>query len=179
MHRRSCSRRRSCARPTCCTTAARHAAWRAHTEHYEPFFYPLDALDRWNLLYGRRGFLQYQCVVPPAVAEDATRELLGLVAASRGASFLAVLKRFGDAASPGLLSFPRAGVTLALDMALRGADTLELCERLDAVVAQAGGAVYPCKDARMSPAVSAGSSRRPRRSNGTSIRGSPPASGAA
>lgn len=119
-------------------------------EHYERFFYPLDAIRRWNLLYGRTGFLQYQCVVPPSVAEAATSELLALVAASRGASFLAVLKRFGDMPSPGMLSFPRPGVTLALDIAIRGADTFTLCDRLDRVVAEAGGAVYPCKDARMS-----------------------------
>jgi FAD/FMN-containing dehydrogenase len=130
-------------------TAPAHG--RAHTEHYTRFMYPLDALGRWNLLYGRRGFLQYQCVVPPDGAAASVRELLARVAAAKGASFLAVLKRFGSIASPGLLSFPRAGITLALDMALRGQATLELCEQLDDVVAAAGGAVYPCKDARMSP----------------------------
>ncbi len=120
------------------------------TQHYGPFFYPLDVLDRWNLLYGRRGFLQYQCVVPPAVARDAMRAILDV--AGRGASFLAVLKQFGDVRSPGLLSFPRPGTTLALDLAFRGERTLALCEQLDAIVAEARGAVYPAKDARMSPA---------------------------
>jgi FAD/FMN-containing dehydrogenase len=130
-----------------------HAAGRRAdgvTRHYGPFFYPLDALDRWNLLYGRRGFLQYQCVVPPPVALDAMRAILEV--AGRGASFLAVLKQFGAVPSPGLLSFPRPGTTLALDLAFRGEKTLALCDRLDAIVADAGGAVYPGKDARMSPA---------------------------
>lgn len=117
---------------------------------YQPFFYPLDHLLEWNRLYGRRGFLQYQCVIPPAHARDALREILARIAASGQGSMLAVLKRFGDQSSGGLLSFPRSGITLALDFPHRGPSTLDVLERLDEVTRQAGGAVYPAKDARMS-----------------------------
>jgi hypothetical protein len=64
-----------------------------------------------------------------------------------------VIKVFGDLPSPGLLSFPRPGVTLAVDFAMRGRTTLALLERLDAIVIEAGGAIYPAKDARMSPST--------------------------
>ncbi|NIM49016.1 MAG: FAD-binding protein [Gemmatimonadales bacterium] len=118
---------------------------------YERFFFPLDSVRNWNRVYGRPGFLQYQCVVPPRVGRDAIREILERTARAGRGSFLAVLKQFGQRASPGLLSFPRPGLTLALDFPFQGRPTLALCDDLDAVVAQAGGAVYPAKDARMSP----------------------------
>jgi FAD/FMN-containing dehydrogenase len=118
--------------------------------HYDPFFYPLDAIRQWNRLYGRRGFLQYQCVVPFREGAASLQEILGRIAAAGSGSFLAVLKVFGDIASPGLLSFPRPGITLALDFPNRGRKTLDLLESLDEVVRRAGGAVYPAKDARMS-----------------------------
>ena len=118
--------------------------------HYETFFYPLDGILYWNRLYGRRGFLQYQCVVPPESARDSVRALLEAIAAARDGSFLSVLKVFGDRRSPGLLSFPRPGTTLALDFPNRGRSTLKLLDRLDEIVASSGGAVYPAKDARMS-----------------------------
>ena len=116
------------------------------------FFFPLDAIADWNRIYGPRGFYQYQCVLPPGQAEDGVRAMLQLISASRTGSFLSVLKRFGPLASPGLLSFPRPGVTLALDFPNRGQPTLDLLERLDGVTRAAGGAVYPAKDGRMSPA---------------------------
>jgi FAD/FMN-containing dehydrogenase len=119
---------------------------------YQPFFYPLDNLLHWNRLYGPHGFFQYQCVIPPANAREALREILARIAASGQGSMLAVLKRFGEKTSGGLLSFPRPGVTLALDFPNRGQPTLDLLERLDEVTRQAGGAVYPAKDARMSGA---------------------------
>ncbi|MBV8063073.1 MAG: FAD-binding oxidoreductase [Nevskia sp.] len=125
----------------------RHSPWRLH---YRPFLYPLDGIRDWNRMYGPAGFLQYQCVVPPAVAEAAIRELLERIARSGQGSFLSVLKVFGDRAAPGLLSFARPGATLALDFPNRGPSTFALLEQLDQVVAQAGGAVYPAKDARMS-----------------------------
>ena len=116
---------------------------------YDPFFYPLDAILQWNRLYGKRGFLQYQLVVP---YEDhkIIKDILQTIAASGLSSFLAVLKTFGDLVSPGMLSFPRKGVTLALDFPIKGAATFELLERLDEKVREAKGAVYPCKDARLS-----------------------------
>jgi FAD/FMN-containing dehydrogenase len=119
--------------------------------HYDPFFYPLDSVYGWNRIYGRRGFLQFQCVVPHATARDALRELLER--SSRGGlpSFLSVLKTFGDLPSPGWLSYPRPGITLALDFANQGEKTWKLVESLDRVTREAGGAVYPAKDARMSP----------------------------
>ncbi len=118
--------------------------------HYEPFFYPLDALGDWNRLYGQRGFFQYQCVVPHTDGHAAIREILGRIARSGEASFLAVLKTFGDAESPGLLSFPQPGVTLALDFPNRGERTRRLFTDLDALVREAGGRLYPAKDACMS-----------------------------
>lgn len=118
--------------------------------HYLPWLFPLDGIREWNRMYGPRGFLQYQCVLPPATARYGVAELLERVVASGMGSFLAVLKQFGGTPSRGLLSFPRPGTTLALDFANRGQHTFELLDRLDDVVAQAGGAVYPAKDARMS-----------------------------
>ena len=117
--------------------------------HYAPFFYPLDAVRDWNRLYGRRGMLQYQCVIPRDNQRDAIGTLLDAITASGQASFLAVLKTLGDLPSPGLLSFSRAGATLALDFPYRGDATLKLMARLDAIVAEAGGALYPAKDGRM------------------------------
>ena len=124
----------------------------AFLTHYAPFFYPLDGIGHWNRVYGPQGFLQYQCVLPDQAAEPALRELLTRIARSGQGSFLAVLKHFGERPSPGLLSFPRPGVTVALDFPFQGRSTLHLLESLDAVVSEAGGALYPAKDARMSPA---------------------------
>ena len=120
--------------------------------HYQPFFYPLDAIGDWNRLYGPRGFVQHQCVLPPEGARTALTELLEVIATSGTGSFLVVLKTFGELPSPGMLSFARPGVTLALDFPFRGDSTLRLLDRLDCIVAEAGGAVYPAKDARMSAA---------------------------
>jgi FAD/FMN-containing dehydrogenase len=114
-----------------------------------PFFYPLDSIGRWNRLYGKNGMYQYQSVVPPAAQNDATKEMLAVISASGQGSFLAVLKTFGATVSPGLLSFPREGTTLALDFPNRGEDTLRLMARLDAIVLAAGGRLYPAKDGRM------------------------------
>ena len=121
--------------------------------HYAPFFYPLDSVLEWNRIYGGRGFLQYQCAVPSDSAQDAITEILRQIAAAGTGSFLAVLKMFGDVVSPGLLSFPRPGATLALDFPNRGEATFDLLDRLDRVTLEAGGLLYPAKDARMSPAT--------------------------
>jgi len=116
---------------------------------FEPFFYPLDAVANWNRIYGRSGFLQYQCVVPYAERE-AVEEIFQRIARSRLAAVLTVLKVFGDLTSPGMLSFPRPGITLAIDFPFRGKETLQLLDELDEVTRAARGAVYPAKDARMS-----------------------------
>jgi FAD/FMN-containing dehydrogenase len=134
--------------------------WRAQkagpalaNQHYGNFFYPLDAIGRWNRFYGPKGFYQYQCVIPFESAEPATTQLLGQISSAGAGSFLAVLKTLGDRKSPGYLSFPRAGVTLALDFPNRGTRTLELLARLDRVVLEAGGRLYPAKDGRMPASV--------------------------
>ena len=118
-------------------------------QHYQRFFYPLDGILNWNRLYGPRGFYQYQCVVPVAAGREVIAELLARVAASAQGSFLAVLKLFGALASPGMLSFPMEGVTLALDFPNRGVRLARLFAELDELVAGAGGRLYPAKDARM------------------------------
>ena len=124
---------------------------RRSTVFYEPFFFPLDGIANWNRLYGKRGLLQYQCVIPEP-AEESLASMLRQVSGSKEAPSLAVLKRFGALKSPGMLSFPRPGITLAIDFANRGPSTLALLERLDEIVREAGGSVYPAKDARMSAA---------------------------
>jgi FAD/FMN-containing dehydrogenase len=118
------------------------------TAHYSSFFYPLDAVGHWNRIYGRRGFFQYQFVLPMA-ERAALADVLRCIAVSGQGSFLAILKTFGEVPSPGMLSFPLPGVTLALDFPNRGASTLALFKRLDAVVGEAGGRLYAAKDARM------------------------------
>ncbi len=117
--------------------------------YYESFFYPLDNLLEWNKMYGPNGFFQYQSVVPLEAGEDATRAMLDEIARAGQGSFLAVLKTFGKRNAPGMLSFPRPGVTLALDFPNRNMITMKLFTRLDAIVREARGAVYPAKDARM------------------------------
>lgn len=117
---------------------------------YDPFFYPLDSIHDWYRMYGKRGFLQYQFVVPFENSHAAMKEILARIRRSGEGSFLTVLKKFGDVQSPGMLSFPRPGLTLALDFAFGGQKTLKLLEELDRIVLQSGGAVYPAKDARMS-----------------------------
>lgn len=117
---------------------------------WERFLFPLDGIAHWNRLYGKAGLLQFQCCVPHAAAPVALREMLGAVARAGEGSFLAVLKNVGSAASPGLLSFPREGVTLALDFPNRGERTARLLRTLHEMVAAHEGRLYPAKDAHMS-----------------------------
>ena len=128
----------------------------SHTVHkpqiFDKFFYPLDGIGQWNRLYGKEGMLQYQCVVPVEVGYDAMSEILSQCVNMGQGSFLSVLKVFGNIKSPGLMSFPREGVTLALDFPNRGKETFLLLDTLDKIVTQVGGAVYPAKDARMDSA---------------------------
>jgi FAD/FMN-containing dehydrogenase len=113
----------------------------------DPYFYPLDAIQDWNRIYGRHGFLQYQCVLPLETSRDGLTALLTEIARVGQASFLAVLKRLGRE-SFGYLSFPREGYTLALDFPANP-ETFALLDRLDRIVTEAGGRLYLAKDARM------------------------------
>jgi len=119
-------------------------------QHLYQFQYPLDAIANWNVLYGRKGFYQYQCVIPMQCAKDAIEEILELIYGAQQGSFLVVLKSFGAIQSEGMLSFPMEGLTLALDFPNLGEKTLALFKKLDQVVAQAKGHLYLAKDARMS-----------------------------
>jgi FAD/FMN-containing dehydrogenase len=114
---------------------------------YDRFFYPLDALQGWNRLYGRRGFVQYQCVLPKAAAAEGLGRLLSLIRGAGEGSFLAVLKLLGRGGA--FMSFPLEGYTLALDLPA-SPHCLALLDRLDAVVADCGGRLYLAKDARAS-----------------------------
>jgi FAD/FMN-containing dehydrogenase len=116
--------------------------------HYDPFFFPLDAVHNWNRMYGKAGFLQFQCVVPA----EAMPAIVKVVSDAGLSSFLAVLKVFGDVPSRGLLSFPTAGWTIALDFPIRGERTFQLFDRLAQMTLEAGGRLYPAKDARMTAA---------------------------
>lgn len=112
----------------------------------DAFFYPLDSLRDWNRLYGRHGFLQYQCVVPRAAGAPVLSEMLDCLSRAGAASFLAVIKDFGPE-SDAYLSFPLEGTTLALDLAYRGPATEALVHQLNATVIRAGGRIYLAKDA--------------------------------
>ncbi len=118
-------------------------------QHYTSFFYPLDNVQHWNRLYGRRGFYQYQCVIPPADGALALKQMLDVIARADEGSFLSVLKTFGSRTAPGMLSFPMPGVTLALDFPNRQQRTQRLFAQLDGIVSECGGRLYPAKDARM------------------------------
>jgi decaprenylphospho-beta-D-ribofuranose 2-oxidase len=109
------------------------------------FFFPLDALGAWNRLYGRRGFVQYQALLPRETAAEGCRLLLEEFSRERAASFLAVLKTTGPEGR-GLLSFPRPGITLALDVPNLGTRLRFLARRLDEIVLAHGGRLYLAKD---------------------------------
>jgi decaprenylphospho-beta-D-ribofuranose 2-oxidase len=126
------------------------AAGRERLVPYEKFLYPLDALHDWNRIYGRRGFYQFQCVLPDAEAPAGLRALLETISAARGASFLAVLKTLGGEGR-GHLSFPLRGYTLALDFP-RGPGIDELMRRLEGLTLDHGGRIYLAKDACLSAA---------------------------
>lgn len=117
---------------------------------YEPFFYPLDSLLQWNRMYGKSGLLQFQCVLPwEAEQQMGITQILKAITASGLASFLAVIKVFGDVPSPGMMSFPAPGITLALDFPIRREVSFDLLDRLANITMDHGGRMYPAKDARM------------------------------
>lgn len=127
---------------------------------YGPFFYPLDAIGHWNRIYGRHGFIQYQCVLPLAFSREGLAAILERIGKRGWGSFLAVLKLFGP--QEGLMSFPLEGYTLALDFPLRDG-LLPFLDELDELVEAAGGRLYLAKDARMkSPLLASGYPHRDR-----------------
>lgn len=117
-----------------------------HITDYNTFFYPLDAVDNWNRIYGKRGFTQYQFVLPRAAGREGLREILTRIAQSGMGSFLAVLKLFGR--QDDFISFPMEGYTLALDFPIRRG-LFEFFGELDRMVADYGGRLYLTKDVRM------------------------------
>jgi FAD/FMN-containing dehydrogenase len=121
-----------------------------HVVSLYPYFFPLDSIGAWNRIYGRRGFLQHQCVIPHERARAVLGDILDRVSRRGDASFLAVLKKLGE--GDGLLSFPLPGYTLALDVPLKG-DILDFLDEIDRLVVAAGGRLYLAKDARQSRAT--------------------------
>jgi FAD/FMN-containing dehydrogenase len=113
--------------------------------HPEAFFYPLDALDDWNLIYGRRGFTQYQCVLPHADDNGPARRFLELFVSGGGMGFLCVIKDCG-AEGKGMLSFPRPGISIAMDFPIHRTNTPALVDRLNELVVREGGRIYLTKD---------------------------------
>ena len=116
---------------------------------YEPFFYPLDSVLHWNRLYGKEGLLQFQCVLPFEDGQQGIVRILKAITQSGLASFLAVIKIFGEITSPGMMSFPAPGITLALDFPVRAEVSFDLLDRLARITLEHGGRLYPAKDARM------------------------------
>lgn len=123
---------------------AHPAGTRRSLQHPETFFYPLDAVGHWNRMYGARGFTQYQCVLPDERGPAAVRRFLELLSARGGASMLCVIKDCGPEGE-GLLSFPRPGTSIALDIPVR-AGTQALIDALNELVIAEGGRVYLAKD---------------------------------
>ncbi len=117
------------------------------------FFFPLDAVNAWNRAYGKRGFIQYQFVVPDEASRETVPRILAHLREANVASYLAVIKTFGALASMGHMSFPMPGTTVALDIPAPNANDLRALDRADAMIADVGGRVYPAKDSRMSAAM--------------------------
>lgn len=124
---------------------------------WDAYFYPLDAILEWNRIYGRRGFAQFQCVLPLDTSEAGLSALLKAISKAQAGSFLAVLKRFG--AQDSAFSFPMEGYTLALDFPIN-AKTLRLLTELDRITLGHGGRFYLAKDSRMSAETFAASDNR-------------------
>ncbi len=119
--------------------------------HYNPYFYPLDSIHNWNRIYGKRGFVQYQFVIPRENGKEGIKTILDRITSSKRGSFLSVLKAFGKG-NNNLLSFPTEGYTLALDFKIYDG-LFEFLDTLDEIVLEYGGRIYLAKDARMSESV--------------------------
>ena len=118
--------------------------------HYEPFFYPPDVINEWKKIYGKKGFIQYQMVIPKEKGKEGMRKILETIADSGNGSFLAVLKLFGKNNPKAYNSFPMEGYTLALDFKVN--DKLKsLVEELDKIVEEFGGRIYLTKDSMSNP----------------------------
>jgi decaprenylphospho-beta-D-ribofuranose 2-oxidase len=118
-------------------------------QHPDSFFYPLDAIRQWNRMYGKAGFTQYQCVLPNEAGRGAARRFLELLTTKGGASFLCVIKDCGEQGD-GLLSFPMAGISIAIDFAIRPV-TAALVATLNEFVIAEGGRIYLTKDTFTTP----------------------------
>lgn len=116
---------------------------------YDSFFYPLDSILKWNLIYGGPGLVQYQFLIPLEQGFEGVKTLLEEISATRRASFLAVLKKFGNIQNPGMISFPAPGYFLALDFPVGQGGILKHMDQWDKLVLKYGGRIYLAKDARM------------------------------
>ena len=119
-------------------------------QHYRSFFFPLDLIKKWGKAYGPKGFFQYQFVIPLDTGVEGIKEILKEISIYGRIPALGVLKTFGNIESLGMMSFPRKGITMALDFENKGNKTLDFFNRLDNIVLEHGGALYPGKDSRMS-----------------------------
>ena len=122
-------------------------------QHYKTFFFPLDMIGSWGKAYGSKGFFQYQFVIPSESGINGINKILNEIKNHGQVPALGVLKTFGNIESVGMMSFPREGLTMALDFQNKGVKTLNFLDRLDKIVMEYGGALYPAKDSRMSKNV--------------------------
>ena len=122
---------------------------RRSVQYFETFFYPLDAVLNWNRIYGKRGLLQWQGLIPEPVFPEIAGQLLLLIRECNLPSYLAVVKDFGQIGKVGMLSFPGPGITVAFDFPNTGPGLWRMLDRFDEMVIEAGGRIYPAKDARM------------------------------
>lgn len=118
------------------------------TLHYDSYFYPLDKINHWNRIYGKNGFVQWQCVIPKEKSFDGIKEILTILSENKIGSFLAVLKLFGKSHENRILHFPMEGYTLALDIKINNS-IWPILDQLDTIVSNSGGKIYLTKDARM------------------------------
>ena len=140
------------------TARAFNAAWLKDSNSLEQepqtigqYFYPLDGVDNWNNIYGSKGFIQYQFVIPDQ-SSGLLKKILDILRKNSVPSFLTVLKRFGDSNSAPI-SFPQKGWTLSMDIPSTVSNIFEILNNLDELVASAKGKIYLSKDSRMSAQI--------------------------